>query len=57
MTRGTIFWVLMIITLVLGIFMHWGGGQINYASAGMSLLEYVLFALLGWQVFGPAVHG
>jgi len=57
MSRGVIFWVLMILVFVFGVFSHWGGGSINYMSAGMSLLQFVLFALLGWQVFGPAVHG
>jgi hypothetical protein len=56
MSRGAIFWVLMIVTAVLGLYGHWGAGQVNYAGAGLTLLELILFGLLGWKVFGPAVH-
>ena len=28
----------------------------NWGSVGMSLIVWVLLALLGWQVFGPAIH-
>jgi len=52
---GLLFWVLMIIWLVFGFVKDnfspgiglWGG----------TLLEFILFALLGWAVFGPAIHG
>ena len=53
MPLGVAFWVLMIIWLVFGFwskrgqpFADWGGPY---------LLEFVLFALLGWQVFGAAI--
>jgi len=55
MTRAAIFWMLMILTLVLGIWFHWGQGPNWHLS--IPLLEFVLFGLLGWQVFGPAVRG
>jgi hypothetical protein len=53
MTRGLAFWVLMIIWLVFGITAHFGLVPVAYTVAGSTLLLFVLFALLGWQVFGP----
>lgn len=55
MSRGFVFWLLMLIVLVLGLYGHLGGSNLNYAGAGMTLLELILFGLLGWKVFGPAV--
>jgi len=50
MTLGLAFWVLMLIWLVFGVLMHLSiiGGA--WPSA-MSLLLFILFLLLGWQVF------
>jgi hypothetical protein len=56
MTLGLCFWVLMLVWLVFGVLVHFsmvGGGL---ALAGNSLLLFVLFLLLGWQVFGPPLH-
>lgn len=58
MTRGLLFWVLMVIAFVfyLGVFAapayvgHYGG-------MGGALLNFILFGLLGWQVYGPPVRG
>jgi hypothetical protein len=53
MPLAILFWVLMIIWLVFGFwsrrdqpFANWGGGYV---------LDFVLFAILGWQVFGAAI--
>ena len=51
-----IFWILMLIWLVFGV---WGNytpqGQV-YWVRGNSLFLFVLLALLGWGVFGFVVH-
>lgn len=53
MSKGFIFWVLMLLWLVLGILVpHWGA--FTWAASG-SVLEWILLALLGWQVFGGAI--
>lgn len=55
MTLGLAFWVLMLIWLVFGALVHFGyaGGW----GAGVStVLLFVLFVLLGWQVFGAPLH-
>lgn len=53
MTKGLLFWVIM---LVLLIFSLWASYPFaNYGMVGMSLVVWVLLALLGWAVFGAAV--
>jgi len=47
-----LFWVLMLLWLVLG----WGRRGEPFANWGPGwLLEFVLFFVVGWKVFGPAV--
>ena len=61
MTRGLIFWVLMLIWFVFALVLNFGSASFGgYAHAGTianSFLEFILFLLLGWQVYGPPVHG
>ena len=56
MTLGLAFWVLMLIWAVFGLLVHFGvlGGV--YAIGTSTVLLFVLFGLLGWQVFGPPLH-
>jgi hypothetical protein len=56
MTRGLAFWVLMIIWLVFGIVWHFGLITGGYGPLGGVLLLFILFALLGWQVFGAPIR-
>lgn len=53
MTFGTAFWIIMLIWLIFGFWRSWGD---HYAMGG-SLMQFVLFLLLGWKVFGAPVHG
>ena len=57
MTRGLVFWVLMLIWLVFGILWHFSIVGAPYNILGGVLLLFILFALLGWQVFGPPIKG
>jgi hypothetical protein len=56
MSRGLIFWVLMLIWFVFSLAVYGGfiGGP--YGLAGTRLLDFILFLLLGWQVYGPPVR-
>lgn len=54
MPLSILFWVLMVIWLVFG----WWGLQPTappWSRFGGSLLNFVLFAILGWAVFGAAI--
>jgi hypothetical protein len=56
MTLGLCYWVLMLIWLVSSLLSHFG-----YVAGGIALgvnvvLLFILFLLLGWQVFGPPLH-
>jgi hypothetical protein len=57
MTRGLIFWVLMLIWLVFGILGHFALVTGAIVVLGNALLLFILFSLLGWQVFGPPIRG
>lgn len=53
MTKGTIFWLLMLLWLIFGAWSLWPrAGEVMWAPIGGSLLLFVLLFLLGWQVFG-----
>jgi hypothetical protein len=55
MTLGLAFWIIMLIWLVFGGLLHFG--MVAAAWAGVStLLLFVLFVLLGWQVFGAPLR-
>ena len=56
MTLGLCYWVLMLIWLVFGLLTHFGMVAGTYAISGNAVLLFVLFLLLGWQVFGPPLH-
>jgi hypothetical protein len=55
MPLGIAFWVIMLIWAVFGVALHFGVVGAAYAIGG-TLMLFVLFGLLGWQVFGPPFH-
>lgn len=55
MTLGLAYWVLMLIWLVFGLLIHFGVVGGVYAGINIILL-FILFLLLGWQVFGAPLH-
>ncbi len=61
MSRGLIFWVLMLIWFVFALFINFGsaslGGYAHVGTVANEFLLFILFVLLGWQVYGPPVHG
>jgi hypothetical protein len=58
MSRGLLFWVIWVICVLIWAGVNFGGMGGPYAShlAGGGVIEFVLFGLLGWAVFGPVVH-
>jgi hypothetical protein len=55
-TRGLVFWVIMLLLLLsmLGAFAGIGGPYMRQASGA---IEWILLALLGWNVYGPMLRG
>jgi hypothetical protein len=56
MTRGLLFWVLMVVWFVFWLAVF-GGLVGRYGAEGSNVLLFILFGLLGWQVYGPPVRG
>lgn len=59
MTIGMVFWLLMILWLVFGVWGRWPNASPPppFVSVAGSFLEFVLFFLLGWKVFGFVIQG
>jgi len=58
MTIGLLFWILMLLWLLFGLYWNWPGSAVGpYGPIGNSLLLFVLLLLLGWHAFGSPVHG
>jgi hypothetical protein len=60
MQKGLLFWVLMLLWLVVGLWAYWpagGGTAVTYGPVGVNLILFVLIAILGWKAFGPPVQG
>lgn len=51
MSKGLLFWVIMIVWLVFGLYVSWPSPR----PIGNTLILFILLAILGWQVFGPPV--
>lgn len=56
MSIGLIFWVIMLVWLVFGLYTNWPAAGSGGRAIGGVVLEWILFALLGWAVFGAAIH-
>jgi hypothetical protein len=57
MTLQVLFWVLMIIWLVFGLWREYTPGQpYPFVRGAGNLLVFVLLAILGWAQFGAPVH-
>ena len=54
MAMGLLFWILMLLWLVFGVWSNWPSRG-SFAWGG-SLLEFLLFLLLGWVTFGAPVR-
>ncbi len=54
MSMRLLFWILMLLVLLNGVYVSYHSG---WAFNGGSLIEFLLFLLLGWKVFGPPIQG
>lgn len=53
MSIALLFWVIYIVAIVFGLYTNRAGLP---AWAGGSLLYFILIGILGWAVFGAAIH-
>lgn len=56
MTRGLMYWIIVLIWVIMAVGAHFGFGAPYLATANDAVL-LILFVLLGWNVFGPPIHG
>lgn len=56
MTIGFIFWLLMILWAVFGVYSNPPTRE-NFPAFGGSLLLFILLFLLGWKTFGFVIQG
>ncbi len=58
MPMGILFWVIMLLWLLFGLYgaRPAAGQQWNYGLLGGTLMEFILFMLLGWKTFGPPLQ-
>lgn len=58
MTLGTIFWMLVILWFLFGLYWQRTDLQTgNFGIMGGNLLLFILLFLLGWKVFGFIIQG
>ena len=55
MSRGLLFWILMLFCVIF--WPPWPWWPVGWPAWPGHIVLIVLFALLGWQVFGPPLHG
>jgi hypothetical protein len=59
MQRGLLFWIIWVICVLIWAGVNFGGMGAGFGAArlaGGGVIEFVLFGLLGWAVFGPVVR-
>jgi hypothetical protein len=57
MTLGLIFWILMLLWFIFGLYWNYTPGQPpNLGPLGSHILLFILFLLLGWAEFGPPIR-
>ncbi len=58
MSIGLLFWVIWVLCVLLWAGVNFGGMGTPFLAhaAGGGVIEFILFGLLGWQIFGPVVH-
>lgn len=56
MTISLLFWVIMLIWLIFGLYTNWPASGTKAWPMGGHIVLWILLALLGWDVFGPAIR-
>jgi len=56
MTLSLLFWVLMLLWIVLGMWSSWSTIKSDWRPAGGQILLFILLLVLGWAQFGAPVQ-
>jgi len=56
MSVGLAFWIIMLCWAIFGIVLHFGIVAGTYGATVNVVLLFILFALLGYGIFGPPIH-
>ena len=56
MTFALAYWILMFIWLIFGFWSNWPIGPNNRFVLGGTVLQFILFVLIGLQLFGEPIH-
>jgi hypothetical protein len=56
MPMGILFWVLMLIWFIFGLYWNWPADRGGAGIVGGHIMLFLLFMLLGWKVFGPPLQ-
>ena len=57
MTLGLLYWILMLFWLIFGFWSGYTPGQpFTFRSWGGTLLEFILFLIVGWKIFGSPIQ-
>ena len=56
MTKAMLFWMIYIIAFIFSIWRDWPADRNGAFGLGGRIIEFILFGLLGWAVFGDAVR-
>jgi len=56
MSFALLFAILMLLWLIFGLWGRWTWAGQPYGPMANGIFIWVLFALLGWRVFGPLLH-
>jgi hypothetical protein len=55
MSKGLLFWIIMIAWLLFGLWAFWPSSGGTYRPLGFNAMLFILLGLLGWQSFGQPV--
>jgi hypothetical protein len=55
MSKGLLFWILMVLWLIFGSYVGYAGG-VTWVHVGSNLIPWLCVALLGWHNFGFIVQ-
>lgn len=56
MSFALLYWILMLLWFVFGLWSSWPLAGQNFHPLGSTLLLFILLLILGWKLFGSPLH-